>query len=286
MLQGVHDNYETDTFKALIEASEELTRTKAEGDSQASHRVIADHLRASGFLVADGVLPANEGRGYVLRRIMRRAMRHAHLLGAKEPLMHRLVPALVAEMGAAYPELVRAQPLIEATLQQEETRFRQTLVNGLKLLDEATAALGEGGTLPGETAFKLYDTFGFPYDLTEDALRAPRPRRRPRRLRRGDGRAEGRGARGLEGLGRPGVATSSGSTSPRSMARPSSPATRATRPRAWCWRSSRTGSAVDSAEAGDDGAGPAQPDALLRRERRADRRHRKTHVAQWLRRRG
>jgi alanyl-tRNA synthetase len=133
--------------------------------------VIADHLRASGFLVADGVLPANEGRGYVLRRIMRRAMRHAHLLGAKEPLMYRLVPALVAEMGAAYPELVRAQPLIEATLQQEEVRFRHTLSTGLKLLDEATAELAEGGTLAGETAFKLYDTYGFPYDLTEDALR-------------------------------------------------------------------------------------------------------------------
>jgi alanyl-tRNA synthetase len=172
VLQGTTDNYETDTFRALIHASEELTRTKAEGESQASHRVIADHLRASGFLVADGVLPANEGRGYVLRRIMRRAMRHAHLLGAKEPLMHRLVPALVAEMGAAYPELLRAQPLLEATLQQEETRFRQTLANGLRLLDEATAGLPEGGTLPGETAFKLYDTFGFPYDLTEDALRA------------------------------------------------------------------------------------------------------------------
>jgi alanyl-tRNA synthetase len=172
VLQGVHDNYDTDTFKALIAASEELTRTHAKGEQQASHRVIADHLRASGFLVADGVLPANEGRGYVLRRIMRRAMRHAHLLGAKEPLMYRLVPELVAEMGAAFPELVRAQPLIEATLLQEETRFRQTLANGLKLLDEATAAMGDGGTLPGQTAFKLYDTFGFPYDLTEDALRA------------------------------------------------------------------------------------------------------------------
>ena len=171
VLQGVHDNYDIDTFKALIAASEELTHTSAEGDAQASHRVIADHLRASGFLVADGVLPANEGRGYVLRRIMRRAMRHAHLLGAKEPLMWRLVPALVAEMGAAYPELVRAQPLIEATLQQEETRFRQTLVTGLKLLDEATSGLEDGGTLAGATAFKLYDTYGFPYDLTEDALR-------------------------------------------------------------------------------------------------------------------
>src|SRR5690242_3792476 len=172
VLQGVHDNYETDTFRALIRESEELTHTKAEGEQKASHRVIADHLRASGFLVADGVLPANEGRGYVLRRIMRRAMRHAHLLGAKEPLMYRLVPALVAEMGAAYPELVRAQPLIEATLQQEETRFRQTLATGLRLLDEATADLPDGGTLSGETAFKLYDTYGLPYDLTEDALRA------------------------------------------------------------------------------------------------------------------
>src|SRR3954463_16794893 len=172
VLQGVPDNYDTDTFKALIAASCELTRTRAEGEGRASHRVIADHLRASGFLIADGVLPANEGRGYVLRRIMRRAMRHAHLLGASEPLMHRLVPALIAEMGAAYPELLRAQPLLEATLQQEETRFRQTLVTGLKLLDEASAGLPENGTLSGETAFKLYDTYGFPYDLTEDALRS------------------------------------------------------------------------------------------------------------------
>jgi alanyl-tRNA synthetase len=172
VMQGVHDNYDTDTFKALIAASEALTHTKAVGEQQASHRVIADHLRSSGFLVADGVLPANEGRGYVLRRIMRRAMRHAHLLGAKDPLMHRLVPALVAEMGAAYPELIRAQPLIEATLQQEEKQFRRTLDKGLKLLDEATAGMALGSTLAGETAFKLYDTFGFPYDLTEDALRA------------------------------------------------------------------------------------------------------------------
>ena len=170
-MQGVHDNYDTDTFKALIAESGALTHTLTTGATQASHRVIADHLRTSGFLVADGVLPANEGRGYVLRRIMRRAMRHAHILGAKEPLMHRLVPSLVAEMGAAFPELVRAQPLIEATLRQEETRFRQTLQNGLRLLDEATASMAQGDTLPGETAFKLYDTFGFPYDLTEDALR-------------------------------------------------------------------------------------------------------------------
>lgn len=171
VLQGVHDNYDTDTFKALIAESGALTGASTTGEHQASHRVIADHLRSSGFLVADGVLPANEGRGYVLRRIMRRAMRHAHILGARDPLMHRMVPALVAEMGGAYPELVRAQPLIEATLLQEETRFRQTLANGLKLLDEATSGMGEGDTLPGETAFKLYDTFGFPYDLTEDALR-------------------------------------------------------------------------------------------------------------------
>ncbi|HEY0084938.1 MAG TPA: alanine--tRNA ligase [Allosphingosinicella sp.] len=172
VLQGVHDNYDTDTFKALIAGSCELTGTRAEGERQASHRVIADHLRASGFLIADGVLPANEGRGYVLRRIMRRAMRHAHILGAAEPLMHRLVPALTAEMGAAYPELIRAQPLIEETLKLEETRFRQTLANGLRLLDEATTSMNEGDTLAGQVAFKLYDTFGFPYDLTEDALRA------------------------------------------------------------------------------------------------------------------
>ncbi len=172
VLQGVHDNYDTDTFKALIRASEERTQPAHSRESTASHRIIADHLRASGFLVADGVLPSNEGRGYVLRRIMRRAMRHAHLLGAGEPLMHRLVPALVAEMGVAYPDLARAQPLIEETLKLEETRFRQTLVNGLRLLDDATGKLSPGVTLPGDVAFKLYDTFGFPYDLTEDALRA------------------------------------------------------------------------------------------------------------------
>ena len=171
VLQGVHDNYDTDTFKALIAASVDLTGVPAEGATQASHRVIADHLRASSFLVADGVLPSNEGRGYVLRRIMRRAMRHAHLLGAKDPLMYRLLPSLTAEMGAAYPELIRAQPLIAETLEREETKFRQTLDKGLKLLDEATVGMGAGATLPGEAAFKLYDTYGFPYDLTEDALR-------------------------------------------------------------------------------------------------------------------
>ena len=171
VMQGVHDNYDTDTFTSLIAASENLTGVTAEGDRTASHRVIADHLRSTSFLIADGVLPSNEGRGYVLRRIMRRAMRHAHLLGASEPLMHRLVPALVAEMGNAYPELTRAQALVSETLEREERQFRRTLDNGLRLLDEATGDLGEGDSLPGTTAFKLYDTYGFPYDLTEDALR-------------------------------------------------------------------------------------------------------------------
>ncbi|EAQ30504.1 AlaS, alanyl-tRNA synthetase [Erythrobacter sp. NAP1] len=172
VMQGVHDNYDTDTFKALIAASENLTEVPASGENTASHRVIADHLRSTSFLMADGVLPSNEGRGYVLRRIMRRAMRHAHLLGASEPLMHRLVPALVSEMGQAYPGLQRGQSLIEEVLLREETQFRKTLDKGLKLLDEATGSMSEGGELDGETAFKLYDTYGFPYDLTEDALRA------------------------------------------------------------------------------------------------------------------
>ena len=172
VLQGVHDNYDIDLFKTLIAASVDLTEQAETDATRASHRVIADHLRSASFLMADGVLPANEGRGYVLRRIMRRAMRHAHLLGAKDPLMHRLVPTLSAEMGAAYPELIRAQPLIQETLEREETRFRQTLEKGLGLLDDATASMEKGDELPGETAFKLYDTYGFPYDLTEDALRA------------------------------------------------------------------------------------------------------------------
>ena len=171
VMQGVHDNYDTDTFKALISASESMTGVAAQGENTASHRVIADHLRSTSFLMADGVLPSNEGRGYVLRRIMRRAMRHAHLLGASAPLMHRLVPALVTEMGQAYPELVRGQALIEEVLEREETQFRKTLDKGLKLLEDATGDMAQGGELDGETAFKLYDTFGFPYDLTEDALR-------------------------------------------------------------------------------------------------------------------
>jgi alanyl-tRNA synthetase len=172
VLQGVHDNYDTDTFKALISASESLTGGAAADEQAASHRVIADHLRSVSFLMADGVLPSNEGRGYVLRRIMRRAMRHAHLLGACEPLMHRLVPALVTEMGQAYPELLRGQALIAEVLEREETQFRRTLDKGLKLLEDATGDLAQGGELDGEVAFRLYDTYGFPYDLTEDALRA------------------------------------------------------------------------------------------------------------------
>ena len=172
LLQGKHDNYDIDLFRALIAASEEATGVKAEGDRRASHRVIADHLRASAFLIADGVLPSNEGRGYVLRRIMRRAMRHAQLLGARDPLMWRLLPALIGQMGRAYPELVRAESLISETLKLEETRFRKTLERGLGLLSDATLDLAEGDQLNGETAFKLYDTYGFPLDLTQDALRS------------------------------------------------------------------------------------------------------------------
>ncbi len=172
VLQGQHDNYDVDLFRTLIAASEAETGVKAVGDRAPSHRVIADHLRTSAFLIADGVTPSNEGRGYVLRRIMRRAMRHAHLLGAADPLMHRLVPTLVAEMGAAYPELKRAQASIVETLRQEEERFRTTLGRGMGLLDEATEGLTAGAVLSGDVAFKLYDTYGFPLDLTQDAVRA------------------------------------------------------------------------------------------------------------------
>ena len=171
LLQGKHDNYDTDLMRSLIEASAHATSADPDGPGKVHHRVIADHLRSTSFLIADGVMPSNEGRGYVLRRIMRRAMRHAHMLGASDPVMFRLVPALVRQMGAAYPELSRAQALIEETLKLEETRFKQTLDRGLKLLDDELGKLGEGQPLPGEAAFKLYDTFGFPLDLTQDALR-------------------------------------------------------------------------------------------------------------------
>ncbi len=170
-LQGKADNFDTDLFRDLILASADLTGVDPDGAQKSSHRVVTDHLRAAAFLLADGVIPGNEGRGYVLRRVMRRAMRHAHLLGAKEPLMHRLVPELVRLMGGAYPELIKAQTLISETLRLEESRFKQTLERGLKLLDEETAKLASGQALPGETAFKLYDTYGFPLDLTQDALR-------------------------------------------------------------------------------------------------------------------
>ncbi|WP_323716002.1 alanine--tRNA ligase [Paracoccus aminovorans] len=171
LLQGKHDNYDTDLMRSLIEASAHATSADPDGPGKVHHRVIADHLRSTSFLIADGVMPSNEGRGYVLRRIMRRAMRHAHMLGAKDPVMYRLVPALVRQMGAAYPELGRAQALIEETLKLEETRFKQTLDRGLRLLDDELTRLPEGANLPGEAAFKLYDTYGFPLDLTQDALR-------------------------------------------------------------------------------------------------------------------
>ena len=171
VLQGTNDNYKIDLFVALIQAIAELTRVSPDGEMKASHRVIADHLRASAFLIADGVLPSNEGRGYVLRRIMRRGMRHAELLGAKEPLMWKLVPVLVREMGQAYPELHRAEALITETLKLEETRFRRTLERGLSILDEASKTLKKGDMFDGVTAFTLYDTYGFPLDLTQDALR-------------------------------------------------------------------------------------------------------------------
>ncbi|MDP6259818.1 MAG: alanine--tRNA ligase [Rhodospirillales bacterium] len=171
VLQGTHDNYETDLFQALINASAEMSGTPVEGDHNVSHRVIADHLRATSFLITDGVLPSNEGRGYVLRRIMRRAMRHAHLMSCEDPLLFKLVPTLVQQMGQAFPELTRAQALITETLELEENRFKRTLDRGLGLLEEETGKLPEGGELPGEVAFKLYDTYGFPLDLTQDALR-------------------------------------------------------------------------------------------------------------------
>jgi alanyl-tRNA synthetase len=171
VLQGVHDNYDTDQFQRIMQASADLSGVAPEGDWKVSHKVIADHLRATAFLMADGVMPSNEGRGYVLRRIMRRAMRHVHKLGVREPIMWRLVPVLVNEMGAHFQELRRAEPLVTETLKMEEGRFQETLDRGMRLLNEETAKLPEGGTLPGEIAFKLYDTYGFPLDLTADILR-------------------------------------------------------------------------------------------------------------------
>jgi alanyl-tRNA synthetase len=172
VLQNVHNNYDIDLFKNLINSASEIIRVKPEGKNLTSYRVIVDHLRSSSFLIADGVMPSNEGRGYVLRRIMRRAMRHVHHLGYKEPLMHQMLQPLINEMGQAYPELVRAQSLIRDVLLQEEIRFKQTLEKGLRLLDEELVGLGKGSSLKGETAFKLYDTYGFPLDLTQDILKS------------------------------------------------------------------------------------------------------------------
>ena len=254
VLQGTHDNYDTDLFRALIGAVADLTDVAADGPQKASHRVIADHLRASSFLVADGVLPSNEGRGYVLRRIMRRAMRHAQLLGAKDPLMYRLVPALVREMGQAYPELVRAEPLITETLQLEESRFRKTLERGLvdpRRGDRATSCAGQ--KLSGEIAFTLYDTYGFP--ARPDAGRAAiaRHRRRHRRLRRGDGAPAREGARRLGRLRARRRPRRSGSACASASARPSSSATTPRPPRASSSRSSRTAARSTSSTAGESG---------------------------------
>ena len=202
ILQGVTNNYDVDLFRHLIAASESASGVDSKGEATFSHRIIADHLRATSFLIADGVLPSNEGRGYVLRRIMRRGMRHAHLLGTKDPLMHRLVPALVAEMGSAYPELQRNEALIAETLKLEEIRFRETLARGLKLLDEASAGLKKGDRLKGDVAFKLYDTYGFPLDLTEESLRARGITVDTDGFCRRHAEAEGRSARLLDRLGR------------------------------------------------------------------------------------
>ncbi|MCK4940215.1 MAG: alanine--tRNA ligase, partial [Rhodospirillaceae bacterium] len=171
VMQGTHDNYDIDLMRSLIQASSDATNSDPDGEHKVSHRVIADHLRSTAFLIADGVLPSNEGRGYVLRRIMRRAMRHAHMIGASDPVIYRLVSALVAKMGAAFPELGRAEALISETIKMEEGRFQKTLDRGLKLLGDATDGMAAGSQLDGETAFKLYDTYGFPLDLTEDALK-------------------------------------------------------------------------------------------------------------------
>ena len=252
VLQGKHDNYDIDLFRALILASAEASGVAPDGPHAVSHRVIADHLRASAFLIADGVLPSKEGRGYVLRRIMRRAMRHAHMLGCKDPLMWRLVPALVQQMGAAYPELLRAQPLISETLRFEETNFKQMLERGLRLLEEETARLGPGAALPGEVAFRLYDTFGFPLDLTEDVLRGQGRTVAVEGFDGGNGPAARGSAQELGRIGRGGDRGGLVRACARRSAPPSSSATRPKPPRASFWRSCATAQRVTEAVAGDE----------------------------------
>ena len=274
VLQGTHDNYSIDLFRALIGAIAELTKVSPDGAQKASHRVIADHLRASSFLIADGVLPSNEGRGYVLRRIMRRAMRHAELLGAREPLMWKLVPVLVREMGQAYPELPRAEALISETLKLEETRFRRTLERGLSILDEETKALKQGDSLKGDTAFTLYDTYGFPLDLTQDALRPRGIGVDVAALQRVHGTAEGQGARLLGRLGGR-CRLDRVVSDPREARRDRVPRLR---DRDRGGRRHRPGARRQGgcrAQSRRDRRGDRQPDAVLRRIRRPDRRHRR-----------
>ena len=279
VLQGTHDNYKIDLFGALIQAVADRTGVDADGPQKASHRVIADHLRATSFLIADGVLPSNEGRGYVLRRIMRRAMRHAEILGAKEPLMFRLVPVLVREMGQAYPELVRAEALITETLKLEETRFRRTLERGLAILDAESAGLERGDRLAGEVAFTLYDTYGFPLDLTQDALRARGIERRRRRLQRRDGAPTRQGA-GVMGRVRR-------SRHRRRLVRAARQGRRQRIPRLRDRDGGGRGRGTAArrqggrhARRGRNRRRRAQPDAVLRGIRRTGRRHR-NHDGRW-----
>ena len=240
MLQGTHDNYSIDLFRALIGAIAELTKVSPDGPQKASHRVIADHLRASAFLIADGVLPSNEGRGYVLRRIMRRAMRHAELLGAREPLMWRLVPVLVREMGQAYPELVRAEALITETLKLEETRFRKTLERGLSILDEETKSLKQGGQPQGRDRVHALRHLWLPARSDPGRASRARHRRRPRRLQRGDGEAAPDGARLVGRLRARPRHRPRGFRSARGSAPPNFSATRPRAPRASSRRSFAT----------------------------------------------
>ena len=283
VLQGTHVNYDTDLFRTLIDAVAHATGVAPEGDRKASHRVIADHLRASSFLVADGVLPSNEGRGYVLRRIMRRAMRHAQLLGARDPLMYRLVPALVREMGQAYPELVRAEPLITETLKLEETRFRKTLERGLGILDEETRTPRLGPEPLGRVGLHALRHLRLPARPDAGRAEGPRHRRRYRRLRRGDGAPAREGPRGLvrlrRGGDRDGLVRRQGARRrdrvPRLRHRD--------RRRRRHSRCVKDGQEVEALKAGESGPRGPQPDAVLRRIRRPGRRYRRRCRARGLR---